>query len=178
MIVTLDLLGQVLELRARGRTGAAIKELLGLAPKTARRIREDGSDDDVPLEAVHVGDRVARPPRRESSGRRRGVEGASTVDESMVTGEPIPVEKHEGDHVIGATVNGTGMLIIRAERVGADTLLVPDRRNGRDAQRTRAPIQRLADTASGYFVPIVSVATRRSSAGVLVGPRHAWRLRS
>ena len=155
VIVTLILLGQVLELRARGRTGAAIKELLGLAAKTARRIREDGSDEDVPLEAVHVGDELRVRPGEKVPVDGVVVRGVSTVEESMVTGEPIPVAKQEGDQVIGATVNGTGMLIIRAEKVGADTLLSRIVAMVAEAQRSRAPIQKLADTVSGYFVPIV-----------------------
>ena len=123
VIVTLVLLGQVLELRARSQTGAAIRALLGLAPKTARRLRDDGSEEDVPLDRVHVGDRLRVRPGEKVPVDGVVVEGASAVDESMVTGEPIPVEKHAGDTVIGATINGTGSLVMRAERVGADTLL-------------------------------------------------------
>ena len=155
VIVTLILLGQVLELRARGRTGAAIKELLGLAAKNARRIRDDGSDEDLPLEAVRVGDRLRVRPGEKVPVDGVVVRGVSTIDESMVTGEPIPVAKQEGDQVIGATVNGTGMLIVRAERVGADSLLSRIVAMVAEAQRSRAPIQKLADTVSGYFVPIV-----------------------
>ncbi|MDH3655210.1 MAG: copper-translocating P-type ATPase [Myxococcales bacterium] len=155
VIVTLILLGQVLELRARSRTGAAIKELLGLAAKTARRIRADGSDEDVPLEAVRAGDRVRVRPGEKVPVDGVVVQGASSIDESMVTGEPIPVEKHEGDQVIGATINGTGMLIVRAEKVGAETLLSRIVAMVAEAQRSRAPIQKLADVVSGYFVPIV-----------------------
>ncbi len=155
VIVTLILLGQVLELRARGQTGAAIKELLGLAAKTARRIREDGSDEDVPMDAVRVGDQLRVRPGEKVPVDGVVVEGVSTVDESMVTGEPLPVAKHEGDRVIGATVNGTGMLVVRAEKVGADTLLSRIVGMVAEAQRSRAPIQKLADTVSGYFVPIV-----------------------
>jgi Cu+-exporting ATPase len=155
VIVTLILLGQVLELRARGQTGAAIKELLGLAAKTARRIRDDGTDEDVPLEDVHVGDQLRVRPGEKVPVDGVVVHGSSNVDESMVTGEPIPVVKEEGDRVIGATVNGTGMLVVRAERVGADTLLSRIVAMVADAQRSRAPIQKLADTVSGYFVPIV-----------------------
>ncbi|MGB5221966.1 MAG: copper-translocating P-type ATPase, partial [Polyangiales bacterium] len=155
VIVTLILLGQVLELRARGQTGAAIKELLGLAAKTARRIREDGSDEDVPMDAVRVGDQLRVRPGEKVPVDGVVVEGVSTVDESMVTGEPLPVAKHEGDRVIGATVNGTGMLVVSAEKVGADTLLSRIVGMVAEAQRSRAPIQKLADTVSGYFVPIV-----------------------
>ena len=155
VIVTLILLGQVLELRARSRTGAAIKELLGLAAKTARRIRADGSDEDVPLEAVRAGDRVRVRPGEKVPVDGVVVQGASSIDESMVTGEPIPVEKREGDQVVGATINGTGMLIVRAEKVGAETLLARIVTMVAEAQRSRAPIQKLADVVSGYFVPIV-----------------------
>src|SRR4051812_37298324 len=123
VIVTLVLLGQVMELRARSQTGAAIRALLGLAPKTARRVRDDGNDEDVPLESVQVGDRMRIRPGEKVPVDGTVLEGTSAIDESMVTGESIPVEKHAGDRVIGATVNGTGGLVIRAERVGADTLL-------------------------------------------------------
>jgi Cu+-exporting ATPase len=155
VIVTLILVGQVLELRARGQTGAAIRELLGLAAKTARRIHDDGSDEDVPLEAVHVGDRLRVRPGEKVPVDGVVVKGVSTVDESMVTGEPIPVAKQDGDRVIGATVNGTGMLVVRAEKIGADTLLSRIVAMVAEAQRSRAPIQKLADTVAGYFVPIV-----------------------
>jgi Cu+-exporting ATPase len=155
MIVTLILLGQVLELRARGQTGAAIKKLLGLAAKTARRIRDDGSDEDVPLGHVHAGDRLRVRPGEKVPVDGVVLQGTSSVDESMVTGEPIPVEKHDGDQIIGATINGTGMLVMRAERVGAETLLSRIVAMVAEAQRSRAPIQKLADVVSGYFVPIV-----------------------
>jgi Cu+-exporting ATPase len=155
MIVTLILLGQVLELRARRQTGAAIKKLLGLAAKTARRIRDDGSDEDIPLEHVRAGDRLRVRPGEKVPVDGVVLRGTSSVDESMVTGEPIPVEKHDGDQVIGATINGTGMLVMRAEKVGADTLLSRIVAMVAEAQRSRAPIQKLADVVSGYFVPIV-----------------------
>jgi Cu+-exporting ATPase len=155
MIVTLILLGQVLELRARGQTGAAIKKLLGLAAKTARRIRDDGSDEDVPLGHVATGDRLRVRPGEKVPVDGVILQGTSSVDESMVTGEPIPVEKHEGDQVIGATINGTGMLVVRAEKVGAESLLSRIVAMVAEAQRSRAPIQKLADVVSGYFVPIV-----------------------
>jgi len=155
MIVTLILLGQVLELRARGQTGAAIKKLLGLAAKTARRIRDDGSDEDVPLAHVATGDRLRVRPGEKVPVDGIILQGTSSVDESMVTGEPIPVEKHEGDQVIGATINGTGMLVVRAEKVGAESLLSRIVAMVAEAQRSRAPIQKLADVVSGYFVPIV-----------------------
>jgi Cu+-exporting ATPase len=171
VIVTLILLGQVLELRARGQTGAAIKELLGLAAKTARRIRDDGTEEDVPLEAVHVGDQLRVRPGEKVPVDGVVVRGVSTVDESMVTGEPIPVVKQEGERVIGATVNGTGMLVVRAEKVGADTLLSRIVAMVAEAQRSRAPIQKLADTVSGYFVPIViAVAVITFVVWGLVGP--------
>lgn len=155
VIVTLVLLGQVLELRARSQTGAAIKALLGLAPKTARLVREDGSEADVPLEVVQVGNRLRVRPGEKIPVDGVVLEGASSVDESMITGEPIPVEKKAGDRVTGATVNGTGMLVMRAERVGSETLLAQIVHMVSEAQRSRAPIQKLADIVAGYFVPIV-----------------------
>jgi len=161
-IVTLVLLGQVLELRARGRTGAAIRALMGLAPKTARRLAAGGAEEDVPLDAVAVGDRLRVRPGEKVPVDGTILEGASAVDESIVSGEPIPVAKGPGDAVIGATVNGTGTFVMRAERVGAETLLARIVQMVAEAQRSRAPIQRLADVVSGYFVPTViavSVAT-------------------
>lgn len=157
VIVTLILLGQVLELRARSATSAAIKKLLGLAPKTARRVRDDGSEEDVSLDAVQVGDRLRVRPGEKVPVDGVVLEGTSSIDESMVSGEPIPVEKHTGDRVVGATVNGTGSLIMCAEKVGADTLLSRIVSMVAEAQRSRAPIQKLADVVSGYFVPIVVV---------------------
>ena len=155
VIVALVLLGQVLELRARSQTGAAIKALLGLAPKTARRVGEDGSEEDVSLDRVQPGDLLRVRPGEKVPVDGTVVEGASAIDESMVTGEPIPVEKGPGDRVIGATINGTGALIMRAERVGAETLLAQIVRMVSAAQRSRAPIQKLADVVAGYFVPAV-----------------------
>jgi Cu+-exporting ATPase len=155
VITTLVILGQVLELRARRRTGAAIKALLGLAPKTARLMREDGTETDVPLDQVQVGDRLRVRPGEKVPVDGMVLEGRSSVDESMITGEPIPVEKEPGARVTGATVNGTGSLIMRAERVGSETLLAQIVRMVAEAQRSRAPIQKLADTVSGYFVPVV-----------------------
>ncbi|MEZ4373092.1 MAG: copper-translocating P-type ATPase [Polyangiaceae bacterium] len=155
VIVTLILLGQVLELRARSRTGAAIKKLLGMAAKSARRINEDGSEEDVGLERVEPGDKLRVRPGEKVPVDGRVLEGKSTVDEAMVTGEPIPVEKSQGDQVIGATVNGTGVLIIRAEKVGADTLLSRIVSMVSEAQRSRAPIQKLADVVASFFVPAV-----------------------
>jgi Cu+-exporting ATPase len=171
VIVTLILLGQVLELRARSQTGAAIQKLLGLAAKTARRVRDDGSDDEIPLEHVQVGDRLRVRPGEKVPVDGVVLEGASAIDESMVTGEPIPAEKHEGDQVIGATMNGTGMLIMRAEKVGSDTLLARIVTMVAEAQRSRAPIQKLADLVSGYFVPVViGVAIVTFAAWSLIGP--------
>ena len=172
VIVTLVLLGQVLELRARRQTGGAIRALLGLAPKTARRLRDDGREEEVPVEHVVPGDRLQGPSGREDPGRRQSwLEGTSAVDESMISGEPIPVEKAPGDRVLGGTVNGTGGLVIRAERVGSDTVLAQIVRMVSEARRTRAPIQRLADVVSGYFVPgVVLVAVITFIAWSLFGP--------
>ena len=154
-ITTLVLLGQVMELRARSRTGAAIKALLGLAPKSARLIRADGSETDVPLEEVKHGDRLRVRPGEKIPVDGIVLEGASSVDESMISGEPIPVEKLKGARVTGATINGTGSLVMQAERVGSETLLAQIVRMVAEAQRSRAPIQKLADVVAGYFVPIV-----------------------
>jgi len=162
VITALVLLGQVMELRARSRTSAAIKLLLGLAPKTARIVRADGREEDVPLAEVQPGNILRVRPGEKVPVDGVVTEGSSSVDESMVTGEPIPVEKHAGERLIGATVNGTGSLLMRAERVGADTLLAQIVHMVSEAQRSRAPIQRLADTVSGWFVPavvLVSVLT-------------------
>jgi Cu+-exporting ATPase len=156
VIVTLVLLGQVLELKARGRTGAAIKALLGLAPKTARRISADGTEADVPLDQIHPGNLLRVRPGEKVPVDGVVVEGASAIDESMLTGEPLPVEKTTGDKVTGATVNGNGSLIVKAERVGAETLLAQIVRMVSEAQRSRAPIQRLADRVAAYFVPAVA----------------------
>jgi len=155
VITALVLLGQVLELRARSRTGTAIRALLGLAPKTARRIGEDGSEMDVPLEQVQVGDRLRVRPGEKVPVDGVVIEGAGSVDESMITGEPIPVEKQPGDRLTGATVNGSGSFVMRAERVGSDTLLSQIVQMVSEAQRSRAPIQNLADVVAGYFVPTV-----------------------
>ncbi|MFP5329927.1 MAG: heavy metal translocating P-type ATPase [Alphaproteobacteria bacterium] len=158
VITTLVLLGQVLELRARAATGKAIRALLGLAAKTARRIR-DGKEEDVPLSEVQVGDLLRVRPGDKVPVDGEVVEGHSSVDESMITGEPIPVEKVAGDKVVGATVNGTGMLVMRAERVGRDTMLSQIVRMVAAAQRSRAPIQALADKVSAWFVPSVVVVS-------------------
>ncbi len=157
-ITALVLLGQVLELRARSNTSSAIKALLGLAPKTARVVGPDGREEDIPLERVVPGDRLRVRPGEKVPVDGVVVEGNSSVDESMVTGEPIPVEKKPGDRLIGATINGTGSFIMGAERVGSDTLLAQIVRMVSEAQRSRAPIQRLADVVASYFVPAVIVA--------------------
>ncbi|HET9712861.1 MAG TPA: heavy metal translocating P-type ATPase, partial [Pyrinomonadaceae bacterium] len=157
VITTLVLLGQVLELRARGQTGTAIRALLGLAPKTARRVTEDGIEEDIPLDHVAVGDRLRVRPGEKVPVDGVVIEGASAVDESMITGEPIPVEKGANDRVVGGTVNGNGSFIMRAERVGSETLLAQIVQMVAEAQRSRAPIQRLADVVSSYFVPAVVI---------------------
>ena len=154
-IIALVLLGQVLELRARSRTSSALKALLGLAPKTARIVRGDEHEEDIPLEQVQVGDRLRVRPGEKIPVDGVVVDGTSAVDESMVTGESIPVEKQPGQKVVGATVNGTGSFVMRAERIGRETLLAQIVRMVSEAQRTRAPIQRLADVVAAYFVPIV-----------------------
>jgi Cu+-exporting ATPase len=158
VIVTLVLLGQVLELRARSQTGAAIRTLLGLAPKTARRVRADSNDEDIPLDQVRVGNLLRVRPGEKVPVDGIVVEGSSFVDESMITGEPTPVEKKVGDRVIGGTVNGTGSFVMRAERVGRETMLSQIVDMVAQAQRSRAPIQRLADKVAAYFVPAVLLA--------------------
>ena len=174
VIITLVLLGQVMELRARHRTGAAVRALLGLAPKTARRIEPDGSEGDVPLEQIQVGDRLRVRPGEKMPVDGVVIEGASSVDESMITGEPIPVEKEAGDKVIGATVNGTGGLVVEAQRVGSDTLLSQIVQMVAAAQRSRAPIQKLADVVAGYFVPIVVIsAVITFAVWAAIGPEPA-----
>jgi Cu+-exporting ATPase len=171
VIVTLILLGQVLELRARSQTSQAIQKLLGMAAKSARRLRDDGSEQDVPLDALQIGDRLRVRPGEKVPVDGVVLEGASSVDESMVTGESIPVEKHEGDRVIGSTINGTGGLVMRAEKVGAETLLSRIVAMVAEAQRSRAPIQKLADVVAGYFVPVVVlIAVATFVIWSLVGP--------
>jgi P-type Cu+ transporter len=171
VITTLVLLGQVLELRARSATGKAIRALLGLAPKTARKVRDDGSEEDVPLEHVHVGDLLRVRPGEKVPVDGIVVEGHSSVDESMISGEPVPVEKVANDKVVGATVNGTGGLLVRAERVGRDTMLSQIVRMVAEAQRSRAPIQALADKVSAWFVPGVAlVAVIAFAVWSFVGP--------
>jgi Cu+-exporting ATPase len=170
VIVTLVLLGQVLELRARSATSGAIRALLGLTPKTARRL-SDGGEEDIPLAHVHVGDRLRVRPGERIPVDGVVLEGTSAVDESTVTGEPIPVEKAPGSRVTGGTVNSTGGLVMRAERVGADTLLAQIVRMVAEAQRSRAPIQRLADVVSSWFVPaVVLVAAATSFVWGVYGP--------
>ncbi len=171
MIVTLILLGQVLELRARRRTGTALKKLLGLTAKQARRLLADGSEEKVPLDAVAVGDRLRVRPGEKLPTDGIVVEGTSWVDESMITGEPLPVERRSGDEVVGATVNTNGLLVIRATRVGTETLLSRIVAMVAEAQRSRAPVQRLADTVAAYFVPAVMVIALGSFiVWALVGP--------
>jgi Cu+-exporting ATPase len=173
-ITTLVLLGQVLELRARSKTSKAIKALLGLAPKTARLVRDDGTETDVALERVRVGDRLRVRPGEKVPVDGVVLEGATSVDESMITGESIPVEKVKDSRVTGGTVNGTGSLVMRAERVGSDTLLAQIVRLVAEAQRSRAPIQKLADVVAGYFVPaVVLVAGVTFIAWALAGPEPA-----
>jgi P-type Cu+ transporter len=155
VITTLVLLGQVLELRARSRTSSAIKALLGLAPKTARLLRDDGSEEDIPLERVKPGDRLRVRPGEKIPVDGVVLDGTTSVDESMITGEPIPVEKVKDSRATGGTVNGTGSFTMRAERVGSDTLLAQIVRMVSEAQRSRAPIQKLADVVASYFVPAV-----------------------
>ncbi len=174
VITVLVLLGQVLELRARERTGGAIRALLGLAPTTARRVRDDGTDEEVALDAVRAGDRLRIRPGEKVPVDGTVVEGRSAVDESMLTGEPLPVEKAVGDAVTGGTLNGTGGFVMRAERVGDETMLARIVQMVAEAQRSRAPIQGLADRVSGYFVPaVVAVAVVAFVVWALVGPPPA-----
>ncbi|MDQ7011653.1 MAG: heavy metal translocating P-type ATPase, partial [Mariprofundaceae bacterium] len=171
VITALVLLGQVLELRARSRTNEAIKLLLGMSPKTARRVNADGTEVDVPLEDVVAGDVLRIRPGEKVPVDGIVIEGESNVDESMVTGEPVPVEKMAGEKLIGATVNGNGSLLMRAEKVGADTLLSQIVNMVSEAQRSRAPIQKMADTVAGYFVPaVVGIALIAFAVWMLVGP--------
>ena len=179
IITTLVLLGQVLELRARSRTSNAIRALLGLAPKTARLLREDGTEEDIPLERVKPGHRLRVRPGEKVPVDGIILEGTTSIDESMVTGEPIPVEKTKRSKVTGGTVNGTGSFIMQAERVGSDTLLAQIVRMVSEAQRTRAPIQRMADVVSSYFVPavvLIAVATFIAWGWLGPEPRMAYAL--
>jgi Cu+-exporting ATPase len=171
VIVTLVLLGQMLEQRARSRTGAAIKALLGLAPKTARRIGADGNEEDVPLDQVQEGDKLRVRPGEKIPVDGKVLEGSSNVDESMITGEPVPVEKKKGERVIGATVNTTGSMVMQAEKVGAETVLSQIVQMVAEAQRSRAPIQKLADVVAAYFVPtVIGFALAAFIVWSLIGP--------
>jgi len=171
VIVTLVAFGQVLELKARHRTGGAIRALIGLQPRTARVVREDGGEADVSLDAVKVGDHLRVRPGEKVPADGVVLEGSSTVDESMMTGEPRPVEKVAGDPLTGGTVNGRGAMLMRAERVGADTLLAQIIRLVNEAQRSRAPIQRIADAVAAWFVPaVIGIALLTFAVWLLVGP--------
>jgi Cu+-exporting ATPase len=174
VIIVLVLLGQLMELGARERTGSAIRALLDLAPKTARVIREDGREEEIPLEDVLVGDRLRVRPGDKVPVDGVVVEGRSSIDESMISGEPVPVEKVAGDKVTGATINGTGSLIIEAQRVGADTMLNQIVEMVANAQRSRAPIQKLADSVAGMFVPaVIAIAAIAFASWALWGPAPA-----
>jgi Cu+-exporting ATPase len=175
VIISLTLLGQILELRARSQTSAAIKSLLGLAPKTARRINPDGSEEDIPLTHVHVGDALRVRPGEKVPVDGVVLEGESAVDESMLTGEPVPVTKRQGDKVIGATINASGSLVVRSEKVGAQTMLSQIVQMVAQAQRSRAPMQRLADVVAGYFVTIVvAIALLTLLGWGFFGPEPSW----
>jgi Cu+-exporting ATPase len=174
VITVLVLLGQVLELRAREQTGGAIRALLNLAPKTARRVTDGGTDEEIALDQVHPGDRLRVRPGDGVPVDGEVLEGSSAVDESMVTGESMPVAKHVGDRVVGGTVNGTGALVMRADRVGSETVLARIVAMVAEAQRSRAPIQRLADTVAGWFVPaVIAVAVVAFAAWAIAGPSPA-----
>jgi Cu+-exporting ATPase len=175
VIISLTLLGQILELQARSQTSAAIKSLLGLAPKTARRIAPDGSEADIPLAHVHVGDRLRVRPGEKVPVDGVVEEGSSALDESMLTGEPLPVTKRVGDKLIGATLNTSGTLVMRSEHVGAATVLAQIVQMVAQAQRSRAPMQRMADTVAGYFVMAVVAAALLTFFGWgLFGPQPSW----
>lgn len=175
VIISLTLLGQVLELKARSQTSAAIKSLLGLAPKTARRIRADGTEEDVPLSNVHVGDKLRIRPGEKVPVDGKVLEGSSAIDESMLTGEPMPVSKRVGDAVIGATLNTSGALIMVSERVGSSTVLSQIVQLVAQAQRSRAPMQRMADVVAGYFVlTVIGIALLTFFGWGLFGPEPRW----
>ncbi|CAN0639705.1 heavy metal translocating P-type ATPase [Burkholderia cepacia] len=175
VIISLTLLGQLLELKARSQTSAAIKALLGLAPKTARRINPNGSEEDIPLPHVHVGDQLRVRPGEKVPVDGVVTDGTSSLDESMITGEPIPVTKRVGDHVIGATMNATGSLVIRSEKVGSQTVLSQIVQMVAQAQRSRAPMQRMADKVAGVFVVgVVSVAFLTFLLWGIFGPEPSW----
>ena len=174
-IISLTLFGQILELKARSQTSAAIKSLLGLAPKTARRINADGSEEDVPLSHVHEGDRLRVRPGEKVPVDGIVVEGSSALDESMLTGEPLPVTKRKGDKIIGATMNTSGALVMRSEHVGSATVLSQIVQMVAQAQRSRAPMQRMADAVAGYFVvTVVSVSLLTFLAWGFFGPEPSW----
>lgn len=175
VIISLTLMGQILELKARSETGAAIKALLGLAPKTARRIDAEGNEEDIPLAQVHPGDRLRVRPGEKVPVDGVVVEGSSAIDESMLTGEPMPVGKKAGDTLIGATLNGSGSLIMRADKVGTETVLSQIVQMVAQAQRSRAPMQRLADTVAGYFVlTVVAIALATFFVWGVFGPEPSW----
>ncbi|AOX64152.1 copper-translocating P-type ATPase [Stenotrophomonas sp. LM091] len=175
MIISLTLLGQLMELRARAKTSAAIKSLLGLAPKTARVLREDGHEEDVEIAALQPGDRVRVRPGEKVPVDGTVMEGRSSIDESMLTGEPVPVGKTVGDSVIGATLNGTGSLVVRADRLGDDSMLAQIVQLVAQAQRSRAPMQRMADTVAYWFVlAVLSVAVLTFFGWGLFGPAPSW----
>jgi Cu+-exporting ATPase len=175
VIISLTLLGQLLELKARSQTSAAIKSLLGLAPKTARRIRDDSTEEDVPLTHVHVGDLLRVRPGEKVPVDGLVVEGSSSVDESMLTGEPLPVSKRSGDQLIGATLNTNGALVLRAERVGSTTMLAQIVQMVAQAQRSRAPMQRMADVVAGGFVlVVVTIAILTLLVWGFWGPQPSW----
>jgi Cu+-exporting ATPase len=175
VIISLTLMGQLLELKARSQTSAAIKSLLGLTPKTARRIRADGSEDDVPLSDVHVGDSLRVRPGEKVPVDGTVTEGSSAIDESMITGEPVPVSKRPGDKVIGATLNTSGALVVRAEKVGAETVLSQIVQMVAQAQRSKAPMQRMADVVAGYFVAaVLAISALTFIAWGLFGPEPSW----
>lgn len=175
VIISLTLLGQILELKARSQTSAAIKSLLGLSPKTARRINTDGSEEDIPLTNVHVGDKLRVRPGEKVPVDGKVIGGSSTVDESMLTGEPLPVSKKIGDQLIGATLNTNGALTMEAEKVGSQTMLSSIVQMVINAQRSKAPMQRMADQVAGYFVvTVVGVALLTFITWGIYGPDPSW----
>ena len=175
VIISLTLFGQMLELKARSKTSAAIKSLLGLSPKTARRVQPDGSEADIPLANVHEGDQLRVRPGEKVPVDGVVIEGSSAVDESMLTGEPLPATKRVGDKLIGATLNTSGALLMRSEHVGSATVLSQIVQMVAQAQRSRAPMQRMADTVAGYFVyGVVGIALLTLMAWGLWGPQPSW----